>query len=282
MAKMNITGRYMNEKIKQGWSAEDFAKHFGTTKEQFISALKKKFSTKASGQMMKRMEKNAKRKENFTFPTEVGAEETFKPTDEEFTSEIDTFEDEPSESQLDILKRRETELSGRIFSLESQHSQLISKRAAQRSEFRKQKLRLTALVEKLKRAKSEFETTFSEWKSTGAEMKELSVSIRKEQQILSSVRKEIASLQRVYIFAYCSGELEIENNSDVDLTVATADVAIKFGELIDLPAVDYLVVKEIRQLARLLLIMKKIQASKVQYEITFENQKFEEAYNKMS
>lgn len=282
MSKMNITGRYMNEKIKQGWSAEDFAKHFGTTKEEFILALEKKFSSKASSQMMKRMEKNAKRKENLISAPVVEAEETFESTDEEFTSAITDLEDDSPESQIDILKRRESKLSSRIFSLESQHSELVSKRAAQRAEFKQQKMRLSALVEKLERAKSEFKTTFSEWKHTGAEMKELSSSIRREKQVLQSVRKEISSLQKVFIFAYCSGELEIENNSDIDLTVEPADVAVKFGELIDLSAVDSLAIKEVRQLARLLLLMKKIQANKVQFELTFENEKLEAAYNDIS
>ena len=113
-------------------------------------------------------------------------------------------------------------------------------------------------------------------------MKELSSSIRREKQILQSVRKEISSLQKIYIFAYSTGELEIENNSDLDLKVDAADAAVKFDELIVLSAVDSLTVKEIRQLARLLLIIEKIQTGKVQFELTFENQKLEEAYNDIS
>ena len=280
MARINLTGRYMNEKLKRGWTAEDFATHFSSSVEDFLSALEKKFPYAVS-QMKHRMEKNAKKKENLTSSMVIQAEDIFETT-ENLSVEIDTFEDEPSESQLDILKRRESELSNRIFSLESQHSELVSKRAAQRAEFKQQKMRLSALVEKLERAKNEFETTFSEWKYTGAEMKELSSSIRREKQILQSVRKEISSLQKVFIFAYCSGELEIENNSDIDLTVEPADVAAKFGELIDLSDVDSLAIKEVRQLARLLLLMKKIQASKVQFELTFENEKLEEAYNDIS
>ena len=281
MARINLTGRYMNEKLKRGWTSEDFATHFSSSVEDFLSALEKKFPYAVS-QMKHRMEKNAKKKENLTSSMVIQAEDIFETTTENLSVEIDTFEDEPSESQLDILKRRESELSSRIFSLESQHSELVSKRASQRAEFKQQKMRLTELVEKLERAKSEFETTFSERKHTGAEMKELSSLIRREKQILQSVRKEISSLQKVFIFAYCSGELEIENNSDVDLTVTTADVAIKFGELIDLSAVDSLAIKEVRQLARLLLLMEKIQASKVQFELTFENEKLEEAYNDIS
>lgn len=280
MARINLTGRYMNEKLKRGWTAEDFAAHFSSSVEDFLSALEKNFSTKAVSQMKHRMNKNAKKKECcFTSIVSIQAEETIKSTDGEFTSAINDIEDYSSESQIDILKRRESDLSNLIFSMESEHCDLISLRASQRAEFKCQKQRLASLIEKLEKAKSEFEITFSEWKKTGLEMKTLSASLKQQKLELRSVRKQLQSLQKVFIFAYSSGELEIENNSDIDLTVTTADVAIKFGELIDLSAVDSLAIKEVRQLARLLLLMKKIQASKVQFELTFENEKLEAAYN---
>ena len=106
MAKIILTGRFMSEKLKKHWTSKDFANHFGVTEEEFISALEKKFSSKASGQMKKRMEKNAKRK---TSTQIVETEETHQATAEGFTSSIIDFDEEDSaESQLSILKRSKT------------------------------------------------------------------------------------------------------------------------------------------------------------------------------
>lgn len=279
MAKIILTGRFMSEKLKKHWTSKDFANHFGVTEEEFISALEKKFSSKASGQMKKRMEKNAKRK---TSTQIVETEETHQATAEGFTSSIIDFDEEDSaESQLSILKRKEQNLSNSLRSLESQHSKLISRRAGQRAEFKRQKQRLSSLIEKLEKAKKEFEVTFSDWQRTGEEMKSLSKSIKQQKLDLRSLRKEIAVIQKVFIFAYISGDIEIENNSEVDLSIDTDAVDVKFREVFELPVVDSLTKNQIRQLAGLLLISEKIQANKGMFEIIFDSSTLEDAYNEI-
>lgn len=279
MAKIILTGRFMSEKLKKHWTSKNFANHFGVTEEEFISALEKKFSSKASGQMKKRMEKNAKRK---TSTQIVETEETHQATAEGFTSSIIDFDEEDSaESQLSILKRKEQNLSNSLRSLESQHSKLISRRAGQRAEFKRQKQRLSSLIEKLEKAKKEFEVTFSDWQRTGEEMKSLSKSIKQQKLDLRSLRKEIAVIQKVFIFAYISGDIEIENNSEVDLSIDTDAVDVKFREVFELPVVDSLTKNQIRQLAGLLLISEKIQANKGMFEIIFDSSTLEDAYNEI-
>ena len=279
MAKIILTGRFMSEKLKKHWTSKNFANHFGVTEEEFISALEKKFSSKASGQMKKRMEKNAKRK---TSTQIVETEETHQATAEGFTSSIIDFDEEDSaESQLSILKRKEQNLSNSLRSLESQHSKLISRRAGQRAEFKRQKQRLSSLIEKLEKAKKEFEVTFSDWQRTGEEMKSLSKSIKQQKLDLRSLRKEIAIIQKVFIFAYISGDIEIENNSEVDLSIDTDAVDVKFREVFELPVVDSLTKNQIRQLAGLLLISEKIQANKGMFEIIFDSSTLEDAYNEI-
>lgn len=279
MAKIILTGRFMSEKLKKHWTSKDFANHFGVTEEEFISALEKKFSSKASGQMKKRMEKNAKRK---TSTQIVETEETHQATAEGFTSSIIDFDEEDSaESQLSILKRKEQNLSNSLRSLESQHSKLISRRAGQRAEFKRQKQRLSSLIEKLEKAKKEFKVTFSDWQRTGEEMKSLSKSIKQQKLDLRSLRKEIAVIQKVFIFAYISGDIEIENNSEVDLSIDTDAVDVKFREVFELPVVDSLTKNQIRQLAGLLLISEKIQANKGMFEIIFDSSTLEDAYNEI-
>ena len=112
-------------------------------------------------------------------------------------------------------------------------------------------------------------------------MKSLSKSIKQQKLDLRSLRKEIAVIQKVFIFAYISGDIEIENNSEVDLSIDTDAVDVKFREVFELPVVDSLTKNQIRQLAGLLLISEKIQANKGMFEIIFDSSTLEDAYNEI-
>lgn len=278
-----INGKYMEEKLKRGYGISYFLNSLNVSENEFFQHLKKNFSSKAYTSMCKRLKNNEKSQKKFSSKCSKVVNEASIATiaTTESNTERETVE-VTSISYLDMLKEQEHELSSVICSEETEHAQLISKRAALKSQFQKQQTQLFELTRKIELIKNDFETTFSEWKKLGSDMHSLTESITEKKVSLEAIRNEIVSLQKISIFAYASGEIEFENVGDFDTTTNPSNELELFNKLIQNDVVESLTIKSIRQLAKLILIVKKLNAEHFSFELTFEDSSVQEVFDSIN
>lgn len=288
-----INGKYMEEKLKRGYGTSYFLKSLNIGEDEFFQYLKKNFSSKAYTSMCKRLKNNEKSSKKFGFKSsahttaDIADDETSPATMTDFTytennEETETVEVEDSISPLDMLKEQERELSSVICSEEAEHVQLISKRASLKSQFQKQKAQLRELKHKIEAIRNDFEKTFSEWEKLGSDMHSLTESISNRKASLEVIRNEIILLQKISIFAYENGEIEFENVGDFDTTTNPSNESELFNKLIQNDVVESLTIKSIRQLAKLILIVEKLNAEHFSFELTFEDSTVQEVFNSIN
>lgn len=292
-SRLRITGKYMEEKLKRGYGTSYFLKSLNVSEDEFFKYLKKNFSSKAYASMCKRLKNNEKSSKKFGFkssehtPTAIADVETSTATMPDFTftegnAETETIELENSISYLDTLKEKEHTLSSVICSEEAKHTQLISRRAILRSQFQKQQTQLFELTRKIEALRNDFAKTFSEWEKLGSDMHSLTESISDKKVSLEAIRNEIILLQKISIFAYANGEIEFENVGDFDTTTDSSSEAALFNKLIQNNVVESLTIKNIRQLAKLILIVEKLNAEHLSFELTFEDSTVQEVFNSIN
>ena len=288
-----VNGKYMEEKLKRGYGISYFQKSLNVSEDEFFQYLKKNFSSKAYASMCKRLKNNEKSSKKFGFKssehttTDIADDETSTATMTDFTytennEETETVEVEDSISPLDMLKEQEHELSSVICSEEAEHVQLISRRATLKSQFQNQKAQLLELSHKIEAIRNDFEKTFSEWEKLGSDMHSLTESISDKKVSLEAIRNEIILLQKISIFAYANGEIEFENVGDFDTTTDSSSEAALFNKLIQNNVVESLTIKNIRQLAKLILIVEKLNAEHLSFELTFEDSTVQEVFNSIN
>ena len=185
-------------------------------------------------------------------------------------------------SYLDTLKNKESTLSTIICSEEAEHAQLISRRATLKSQFQKQQVQLLEITHTLESLKNDFETTLSEWEKLGSDMYSLTKSISKKKSTLADIRNEIIMLQKISIFIYVNGEIEFENVGNFDTTTDSSSESELFNQLIQNKVVESLTIKNIRQLAKLILIVQKLNAEHISFELTFEDSSIQEVFNSIN
>lgn len=99
------------------------------------------------------------------------------------------------------------------------------------------------------------------------------ISVEKDElfnnkQILEETRDYIKNLEKISIFVYKNGEIEIENSETPEIT----DWQNEFETLINDEAVENLSVKQIRQLAKLTVLEKQFEKEGKEYELTIEDE----------
>lgn len=281
-----INGKYMEEKLKRGYGTSYFLKSFNVSEDEFFNHLKKNFSSKAYASMCKRIKNNEKSSKKFGFksskhtPVDISDNESSVAT--KSNTETETVEVENSISYLDALKEKEQTLSDIIRSEEAEHSKLISRRAALKFQFQNQQTQLRELTRTIEALRDNFETTFAKWEKTGADMHAITESISAKKSLLEDIRSEIIALQKISIFAYANGEIEFENVGDFDTTTDSSNESEVFNKLIQDKAVENLTIKNIRQLAKLILIVEKLKSKHISFELTFEDNSSQEVFNSIN
>ena len=276
--RIRINGKYMEEKLKRGFCTKDFINHLNISEEEFFHCLKKTFSAKSYNLICKRIKNNEKKAGKLS---NKQINETSKTVIPDTVHTVDV-EVENCILPLDVLKNQECKLVNEICSMETEHSKLISKRATLKKEFQQQQNQLNDLIKKAESIRKNFETTFSEWEKLGSDMKSLTNLINDKNSSLESIRNEIISLQKISIFVYSNGEIEIENAGEFEFKQETSIYEELFAQLVQNNLLESLTIKTIRQLAKLILIVRKLEDDHFCYELTFEDNTVQEVFSSIN
>lgn len=261
----NLNGGLMERKLKEGWVLADFSKYFGITDEEFEARLRKSFAENAVKAMMLRISRNQKRKEQKMRKVE---RKTYKMAEKVIVEEI--VEKESSEEKLEALKNDKILLEEKIRCLESARKKLQNSKRANQQKLQKLEdvlINLRKSVEenmkKASEAMSSLEEIATSIESTNLEIKNLN-------QKLDLVISDIASLEKIQIFVYKNGSIEMGNE-----VVEVEEWNNIFNDLSSDLKFEDLTLKQIKLLAKLLVLTKGLER---QFEIIFEDEVLEKIF----
>lgn len=278
---LKFSGRLMEEKLKIGWTIDDFLSYLNVSETEFLNYLTKNFSAKAVFQMKKRLKNNQKKIKKYKNKKEgksmtLSTKESAPVTANESKTSID------STSCISIvsLRNQEKTLVETICKMETDHAKLISKRASLKSTFQQLRKQLIALQKELKEKKIIADSTYQEWLQISSEMHAITESISKEKNLLSGIREEIKAAETISIFIYENGEIETENYPLlISKDLNSSEI---FNSLLKNSIVESLTLRDIRQLAKVLAITTKLKAEQKSFEVTFESEQIQEVFQQIN
>ena len=270
MSRLNA--KFMEDKLKYGWTLAQFAEHFEVDEQGFLRILETTFSSKATKAMISRLKRNDKKSKNLSTEKSsaiavLNLEENFSES-EEVEKTIDTTDSIIILQNL-IAERRMLESS--LNSLELEHQSLCSDRIKIKNSISSFKNKLIKLKEEIQTCQTEISFMLTQLKEKYATMQNLNSDISKVKVNLQEVNTKIKDLQKVSIFVYSNGYIEIESV----IKIETPEWNEYFDKILKSGQADHFTVNQIKSLAQIFSITNFLHEQNLPYEIIFENEEME-------
>lgn len=274
-----LRGKQIWVYIKQGMTIEELIEKYKCSQEDLEKYMEKNFEKKARESIRRELEKNGKKRGNNT-ATIVTQEEISKTTLNELHKKERQMQEknvmvmkenkkEPDERSLEKLKDRENALVTEICKQEVAHKSTLSSKKKLFDQLKNEKekiLELKDIILKRQKAVDEIFTKIVEIdEKIIAESEELSAN----KKILNEIREYIKVLEKVTIFVYENGEIKEEEAEVAEELLGLDEV---FESLIYNELVENLSVKQIRQLAKLMVLTEQMQKQGQNYDLVFESE----------
>lgn len=274
-----LNAKLMEEKLKRGWTVSDFAGYLCTTEEEFLKALKKTFKANPSRRMIARLNLNQKRRKNSHL--EVTATPSIADPSENNAIPInETISELPIRGDLQELNRQSNEISKKLCSQEIRHSELVSSRKKLYDSLRDYQKLLLELKSKVQEYQSKIGCIISEINGISSDIESINIQISDSRKKLSSLKEQISELSKLNIFVYEDGEIEVENHPEIFIP---DECWLNFSlELTQNEFFESLTIKQVKQLAKLIVLKDSLHSQNIQFELTFENALLESCFQKFN
>lgn len=273
-----LRGKQIWVYIKQGLTIEELLEKYKCSQEEFTKFLEKNFENKSLDSIKRSFERNSKKSRNNAVAA-VAQEENTKSTLNELRKKGRQMQEKniikenkkeaSDEMSLENLKAREKTLATEICNQEAEHKRTLSIRRTLLEKLVTEKEKILELKKIILQRQKEVDEIFTQIveteKKIGAESEELSSN----KKILDEVREYIKVLEKVTIFVYENGEIK-EEEAEVEEELLGLDEV--FDSLIYNELVENLSVKQIRQLAKLLVLTEQMQNQGKDFELVFESE----------
>ncbi len=266
-----LSAKIMEEKLKLGWTTSQLASHFGfQNNEDFTAHLVKFFGDQKASDYLSRLLKNDKRNKKKLHSSVVEVSKT-GTDDLNGTGLI-----ENPDTTLENMKLYANSLKNELTELEL---------TLQRSNEDKQKLssmqadilrQLSELREKIVIFKEKYLNSLSEKENIESSIKTLEIQIQEKNLALSEVESKIAELSKLVVYVYGDGQIEYSHPYEFQDDSHSLYEAIVSDDGIS--EVENLTLKQVKQLAKLIMITKFLIEENRKYEIIFDDEKMEVCY----
>lgn len=282
----HVTGKKISVKLKYGYTLDDFTRIYNCTEEEFDTFLQKNFEKSAYNKIQTEMGKNSKRKNN---NKKSSSKSNCTYTDEELTvPAFDTSSEkqlsEPQfpvpvsslskEEKLQHLKDDEKILRNELISKEIKHKNLITQKKELFKKLEIQRSLMLQLRKTIEQRQKEVEKISNDLETLYDEIASLNSSISNERKDLLDIQKQIKDLEKISLFIYENGEIDTDNFV-IDIPDNWNEV---FENILRNEVVEDLSIKQIKQLAKLIVLTGILNANALEYELTFESENSQKAF----
>lgn len=273
-----LRGKQLWLYIKQGFTIEDLLEKYQCTKEELEKYMEKNFEKKARDSVRRELEKNGKKSGNNTAVI-VTQEEISKSTLKEIQKKARQMQEknimvmenkkDSDEMSLEKLKDRENALVTEICKQEGERKRTLAIRKTLLEKLVTEKEKILELKKIILQRQKEVDEIFTKMVEIDKKITVESEELSANKKILSEVREYIKVLEKVTIFVYENGEIK-EEEAEVAEELPGLDEV--FDSLIHNELVENLSVKQIRQLAKLLVLTEQRQKQGQNYDLVFESE----------
>ena len=269
-----IEAKVMKENLKKGWTTEEFCSYLGMTAIDFNEALESSFQDRALRDMKSQLTKNEKvRKKCTKSPKNL----VIAPT----LTQIPTIalpkimnEEKKEEKTLDQLKEEVEEIRNQIASLEKERQGFATKRHDIFNSLSDEKNALIKILKEVEEKEKLISNLIEKKSECESKITEFDSSIDKERAKLDELNAKISELTIRSIFFYSDGNFEIDGErNDFD---ETDKLKTLISTLVSNENFEDLTIKQIRGVAKLKIYLDSLTSK---YEISFEDEKVEKAFN---
>lgn len=283
-----LTCKMLRTKIKAGWSTHDFLTTFDMTEEQFHDYILKKFSNGSTG-VFRQLSSNDKFSKRMAAPSEDKSEDSaitseacvvssLEETVTELEAEDNSMEEQVSSvSPIDELRTLESRLSSELCAKETVREQLLSDRRMSYDALSKQRaeiIRLRALVDQELKSVDE---TLLQLDNISSKLEELNLQIAESQKQLDSTRLQIKSLEKVFVYCFTDGKIEVENYQG-EVPALCDDCSSILPKFLENPDFESITLKEVKQYSRLLALVQILKEQGLSFEVSFDNPTLQHAW----
>jgi len=180
--------------------------------------------------------------------------------------------DEPKPSLNELLEA-EKFLSDNCVSLEKEHNALINARREDVKTLVNIKRTLEELKRLLQANQNRLTTVLENYNSKAEQMLRVSSEISACKEMLADTRAQIEEAQKLKVSVFSGGTIECENG-ELEYP-SEAEISQLFPTLILLAAAEELTIKQIKTVAKLVLIVKRIDQK---YELEFDSDLVQKLY----
>lgn len=274
-----LRGKQIWVYIKQGMTIEELIEKYKCSQEDLEKYMEKNFEKKARESIRRELEKNGKKRGNNT-ATIVAQEEISKTTLNELHKKERQMQEknvmvmkenkkEPDERSLEKLKDRENALVTEICKQEVAHKSTLSSKKKLFDELKNEKEKILELKDIILKRQKAVDEIFTKIVEIDEKIITESEELSANKKILNEIREYIKVLEKVTIFVYENGEIKEEEAEVAEELLGLDEV---FESLIYNELVENLSVKQIRQLAKLMVLTEQMQKQGQNYDLVFESE----------
>ena len=190
----------------------------------------------------------------------------------DYTAVEESTNDEPKTSLNELLEA-EKFLSDNCVSLEKEHNALINARREDVKTLAEIKRTLEELKRLLQVNQSKLTTVLENYNSKAEQMLRVSSEISACKEMLADTRAQIEEAKKLKISVFSDGTIECENG-ELE-SPCEAEVSQLFSTLILLAAAEELTIKQVKTVAKLVSVVKKIDQK---YELEFDSDLVQKLY----
>lgn len=274
-----LRGKQIWVYIKQGMTIEELIEKYKCSQEDLEKYMEKNFEKKARESIRRELEKNGKKRGNNT-ATIVTQEEISKTTLNELHKKGRQMQEknvmvmkenkkESDERSLEKLKDRENALVTEICKQEVAHKSTLSSKKKLFDELENEKEKILELKDIILKRQKAVDEIFTKIVEIDEKIITESEELSANKKILNEIREYIKVLEKVTIFIYENGEIKEEEEEVAEELLGLDEV---FDSLIHNELVENLSVKQIRQLAKLMVLTEQMQKQGQNYDLVFESE----------
>lgn len=183
-----------------------------------------------------------------------------------------------SEGSLEVLESEEDKLQREICKEESRINELYSSRAKIQDSLVEQKEALNSLAKQIEEHKSKIKDLQASYENLSSEIRQSNTVLKKQKEVLDSVREQIQSKKLVCIYAFSSGELEFEGNLDFEIPDTWENI---FKVLSQNEEFEVLTIRQLKQLSKLFVLTQAFKEANIKHELIFDSDEIEDCFTQI-
>ena len=300
-----LTPKEIKIAIKRGETISELQERFGLISEQeVLDIIGKTFKngTTAIIKQLKRNEKLQKRghasleKNQSMELSEQDKLENISGVEEEFLTDnlmenVDTDATAvETETIFEQLQADEKEYSRLLLELEQKHKACVQNRRQIVERLQTVNAKCSELLKEVERMETELGKLKSSYDDVTLEMLDYTSDISATKKLLSDLRKQIAEAQKISIFVYKNGDVELEQVSSGEKVEKSLKELIgefhqdemEFTKLVGQPMAEEMTVTQLRIIINVQTMARSFEEQGISYKFIFEDEKLQRFYDSIT